>query len=194
MTAALSKGYNATAMDKAIICQLVYLLRRESTGRRTLAKRTGLTESTVRTHLKKLKAQKYITSSKAGVALTPMGRRAFKPILEKVKEVRELDLKELKLDRFNSAALITGVGRLEELWRYRDLAIRAGATAALFLSRVRGDLRFVDTGHKVSEQNPKDAHHIESVFKGGDFIVMAFAARRAEANKGLWQIISRALK
>jgi len=184
-------------MDEPIVSQLVYLLHREITGRRTLVKRTGLTESTVRTQLNKLKTQGYILSSKAGMMLTPKGRRAFQPILNRVKEVCELDLTELKLDRFNSAALIEGTKRLEEPWKYRDLAVRAGATAALFLSCVRGDLHFADTGHKVSKQNPKDAYYIKKVFRGardGDFIVIVFATQRAEANKGLWQIISRALK
>lgn len=183
-------------MDEAVASQLAYLLNRESTGRRTLVKRTGLTESTVRTQLNKLKAQKYITSSKAGTTLTPKGRRAFKSILERVKWIGELTLAELKLDRFNSAALITGVGCLEGLWKYRDLAVRAGATAALFLSSVRGDLHFVDTGHRVSKQNPKDARLIKEVFKAADdkdLIAIVFAPRRAEANKGLWGIIRRLL-
>lgn len=183
-------------MEEPIASQLIYWLNQEITGRRTLVKRTGLTESTVRTHLNKLKAKKYITSSKAGVALTPSGRRAFKLVLERVKEVCALDLKELELDRFNNAAFIEGAGCPEELWKYRDLAIRAGATAALFLNHVRGDLHFADTGHKVSVHNPKDAHHIKKAFKAitaGDLIVIVFAAQRAEAHKGLWEVIRKLL-
>lgn len=183
--------------DEAVVSQLVYWLHREMMGRRTLVKRTGLTESTVRTHLNKLKAGKYIRSAKVGTTLTPKGHKAFKPILEKVKAVCELDLVELKLDSFNSAALLKGIGSIKELWRYRDLAVRAGATAVLFLRCTRGDLHFADTGQKVARQNPKDAHQIKKNFKAtsdGDWIVIVLANHRAEANKGLWEIISRALK
>ncbi len=177
------------------VYQLVYALDQHALGRRTLVQRTGITESTVRTHLNKLRTAGYVKMAKGGTTLTPAGRRAFQRLFERVPRVEELPLKELALDHKNVAALIRGMGeRFRESWRYRDAAVRAGATGALLLIRRQSSWTLSDDPTPLARQNPHDASHLERAFafdsQPGDGMVIVFGPTRRVAAGGLWCVLT----
>lgn len=161
-------------------------------GRRKLVGCSGFTESMVRTELEKLKELGLVEMGKHGTHLTPKGKKELAN-LSKVKDVKELELVELKLDRFNIAALLRGIERIEGTWKYRDLAVREGANSVLFFRYCRGYINLADSGESIDERNPKDALAIRKTFdiQQGDFILVVFAKERKWASKGLWGIISK---
>lgn len=181
---------------ESIANQLIYLLSEEALGRRSLVKHTGLTESVVRRELEKLREQGIVSMSKLGTQLTLPGKRRFRKVLQDVKQIKELKLKELSIDRFNMAALVRGIRELKT-WHYRDLAIREGASGAIFISCTKDKLRFTDSEAEIKERNPKDARMVKEAFtarEDGDLIVIVFAKAKKEASMGLWRIISKIFK
>lgn len=172
-----------------IAYQLLYELRDAPLGRRTLADRTGLTESVVRTELEKLEAQKFVSFSKLGTALTARGRRFLTQKLSIVVNVQDAHLKNLMLDRYGQMAHLRGAADGFSAWIYRDIAIREGATAALFLVQYRGAPRFVEEHEALVKYNPHDNHVLEQAFphlQDGDLIIVVFGPTKGAAARGLW--------
>lgn len=174
------------------IYQLVYTLDGRVLGRRTLVQHTGITESTVRTHLNKLNASGWVTMAKGGTALTPSARSAFSTLFERVPQVSVLKLKDLALDRHNAAAWIRNVkDAFHESWRYRDAAVREGATGALLLMHRADGWGLSDDKRPLAQQNPNDADHLQHVFAAqpGDGAVIVFGSTARAAQRGLWRIL-----
>jgi hypothetical protein len=172
---------------------LIYALREAPLGRRTLVRQTGITEMTVRTQLEKLRALGFVNMAKGGTSLTPRGLAAFKDGLRRIAQVGPLPLSELTLDRHNVAALVTQAGQaLREGWRYRDLAVRTGATGALFLTRGSEHWHLSDDLRPLHEKNPRDAKMIEAgyVTRPGDGLVIVFGVDKTRAGLGLWEILT----
>ena len=175
------------------IYQIVYALYPHPLGRRTLMHRTGITESTVRTHLNKLRAAGLVTMAKEGTALTPSGTQAFTALFEHVLHVGELKLSDLALDRYNAAAWIREVGdALRESWRYRDAAVREGATGVLLLSQRADGWGLSDDVRPLAKKNPNDAAYLERTFdaRPGDGAAIAFGPTRRIAQSGLWRVLA----
>jgi hypothetical protein len=110
-----------------------------------------------------------------------------------VLSVEELQLQDLSLDRHNLAALIGGVrDAFQESWRYRDAAVREGATGALLLLYQADGWRLSGDAKPLAEQNPHDVERLERTFdaRPGDGAVIAFAPTRRHACRGLWSIIA----
>lgn len=174
------------------IYQLIYTLDGHALGRRTLVQRTHITESTVRTHLNKLRALGYVTMAKGGTALTPSARSLFSTLFERVPCVSVLKLKDLSLDHHNAAAWIRHVrDAFHESWRYRDAAVREGATGALLLLRRPEGWGLSDDKRPLAQQNPNDAAHLQHVFAAqpGDGAVIVFGSTARAAQSGLWRIL-----
>lgn len=172
--------------------QLLYELSHAPLGRRTLVERTGLTESVVRTELEKLEAQRLVTFSKLGTALIERGRRTLSAMLSSIAGVQELCLKNLMLDKYSRAAHVRGAADDFRAWFYRDLAVRAGATAALFLRHRKGALCLLEEEKLLAEQNPDDAQLLKKAFpnlRSGDLLVIVFGPERGLAAKGLWAVL-----
>lgn len=172
--------------------QLLYELRDAPLGRRTLVQRTGLTESVVRTELKKLEAQKLVSFSKFGTALTEHGRRFLLKKLRSVTDVRDVYLKNLMLDRHGRMAHVRRAADGFSSWIYRDIAVREGATAALFLIKHRGVLRFVEEHEALVQRNPEDNRALEHAFphlQDGDLIIIVFGPAKGAAARGLWAVL-----
>lgn len=176
------------------IYQLVYALDERALGRRTLVHQTGITESTVRTHLGKLRDAGYVKMAKAGTSLTAQGLGTFEPLFDLVKHVTELELSELALDRHNVAALLRRADEpFRESWRYRDAAVREGATGALLLVKRPEGWALGDDAAPLARHNPNDAAHIDERAPGprlGDGLVISFGATPQVARAGLWRIIA----
>lgn len=175
-----------------IAYQLLYELRNAPLGRRTLVDRTGLTESVVRTELEKLEAQKFVSFSKLGTALTVRGRRFLSGKLGMIADVRDAHLKNLMLDRHGRMAHVRGAADGFSAWLYRDIAVREGATAALFLTKRKGALCFVEEREALATKNPDDSQMLEQAFpnlKNGDLIVIVFGPKKGIATRGLWAVL-----
>ena len=181
-----------TPDHRPTIYQLVYELHKQPLGRRTLVARTGITEMTVRTHLNKLRASGLVTMAKGGTVLTAHGRKTFAQLLERVLYVGELQLRDLALDRHNEAVWIRGAGgAFQESWRYRDAAVREGATGALLLIHGPRGWRLSDDVKPLATQNPQDAEHLQRMLPAlpGDGAIIAFGPTRAAACRGLWSVL-----
>nr|BAL55800.1 hypothetical conserved protein [uncultured Acetothermia bacterium]BAL55866.1 hypothetical conserved protein [uncultured Acetothermia bacterium]BAL57113.1 hypothetical conserved protein [uncultured Acetothermia bacterium]BAL58822.1 hypothetical conserved protein [Candidatus Acetothermum autotrophicum] len=175
-----------------IAYQLLYELRDAPLGRRTLVDRTGLTESVVRTELEKLEAQKLVSFSKLGTALTEHGRRFLLKKLRVVTDVRDAHLKNLMLDRHGRMAQVRGAAEGFPAWLYRDIAIREGATAALFLTKRKGALCFIEGSEPLAKKNPHDNEFLEQTWptlSEGDLILIVFGPTKGAAARGLWAVL-----
>lgn len=175
------------------VYQLVYALHSHPLGRRTLVHSTGITESTVRTHLNKLRAAGLVTMAKEGTALTPKGTKAFTALLEQVLCVGQLKLSDLALDHHNEAAWIRGAGdALRESWRYRDAAVREGSTGVLLLVQRANGWSLSDDAKLLIKQNPHDASYLQKTFDAqpGDGVIIAFGPSRRIAQSGLWRVLA----
>jgi predicted transcriptional regulator len=175
-----------------IAYQLLYELRGAPLGRRTLVARTGLTESVVRTELEKLEAHKLVSFSKLGTALTARGRQFLSQRLSSIADVRDVQLHNLMLDTYARMAHIRGAADGFSAWLYRDIAVREGATAALFLTKRQGMLCFIEEHEHLAKQNPDDSRVLEQAFpdlKNGDLIVIAFGRKKSAATRGLWAVL-----
>ena len=187
------------------VYQLVWALNRKTLGRRTLVARTGITESTVRTHLNKLRRAGLVKMAKAGTSLTAQGLEAFSALWAGVRWVGALPLEPstsaLALDRHNAAALVAGAAdKLKESWRYRDAAVREGATGALLLIKRPEGWAFGDEPHPqpltLGARYPEDAAHVERALseagarpQPGDALLVAFGPDPQAARAGLWRVI-----
>jgi predicted transcriptional regulator len=185
-------SHKGVPVREHIAYQLLYELKATPLGRRTLVKRTGLTESVVRTELEKLEARKLVSFSKLGTALTARGRRFLSEKLSAIIDIREAQLKNLMLDRYGRMALVRGAADGLSAWLYRDIAVREGATAALFLTNRQGVLRFVEEREALAKKNPDDSRLIEQAFpsmKNDDLIIIAFGPDPGAAARGLWAVL-----
>ncbi len=185
-------SHKEASVREHIAYQLLYELRATPLGRRTLVKRTGLTESVVRTELEKLEAHKLVSFSKLGTALTARGRRFLSEKLGAIIDVREAQLKNLMLDRYGRMAHVRGAADGFSAWLYRDIAVREGATAALFLAKRKGALCFIEEHEALAKQNPEDSEMLERAFpslKNGDLIIIVFGPEKRAAARGLWAVL-----
>lgn len=183
-------------MRMDVAASLVTALRDGPLGRRTLVRRTGVTESTVRTHLNKLRARGWVAFAKAGTTLTDAGSKAFAPLLDSVRGARPVALADLGLHGVQLAVHLSGV-RLPagSTWALRDRAIWAGASGGLVLA-VNDRLRFPDTGEPMGTTNPRSEAALLEAFGGlarGDAVLVAFAPARAGATLGAWAMVVAAL-
>lgn len=172
--------------------QLLYELREAPLGRRTLGERTGLSESVVRTELEKLVSQKLALFSKLGTSLTKRGRQFLMAKLRSVADVCDARLCNLMLDRHGRMAHVRRVGDGLSTWLYRDIAIREGATAALFLTKRKGALCFIEEKEALATHNPNDSRVLEQAFpnlKNGDLIIIVFGPDKGTAGRGLWAVL-----
>lgn len=174
------------------VYQIAYALDGRALGRRTLVRRTGVTESTVRTHLNKLRDAGYVTMAKAGSALTAAGWDHFTPVLEQVTPVPEIALNGLSLGGHQAAALVASAeADLPTTLRLRDAAVREGAAGALLLVKRGDDWALSDDDRPLSERDPADAAHIEDVTRDRTetSLIVAFGATPQVARMGLWRIV-----
>lgn len=175
-----------------IAYQLLYELRDAPLGRRTLVERTGLTESVVRTELEKLAAQQFVSFSKLGTSLTARGRQFLAKKLSLIVNVRDVRLQNLVLDRYARMAHIRGGADGFPAWLYRDVAVREGATATLFLTKHKGALCFIEGREALAAKNPDDNKILERAFpaiNNGDLIVIVFGPTKGAVARGLWAVL-----
>lgn len=179
------------AMESYLRLQLLFLLTQARLGRRSLAKLTGFPELTVRRELERLREQRIIDFSKAGALLTDSGKEQYRSSLAAIGGVTDISLQELVLDRYSVAAILH-TKEIKSTWQYRDLAIKEGATAVLFIRCGRKGLYFVDSLDKLAKKNPRDSETIAATFicSEDDLIIIVFAPVKRIADRSLWRVIN----
>ena len=178
-----------------ITLELAFLLEEERLGRRSLARRTGLSEMTVRLELERLQKEGLITTNRRGVTLSALGRKRFSPLLKHIKQVAELSLHSLAQDTVTLAALFSHP-TTRPVWWYRDLVIREGGSALIMIHYRPQGWCFSHNEERVSDQNPHDERVIESVFplrREGDLLLIVFAPERKSVGLALWRVITEIL-
>jgi hypothetical protein len=183
-------------MRRGIADQLAWLLSSGERGRRSLALATGLGEIVVRQELEQLRSLGLAEMDRRGTRLTPQGEQEFAAVIDQVKEVEELRLEELELDRFTVGALVRGAAVSGPTWQFRDLAVREGASGAILITFTSSGLQFSDSGELLSAQNPQDAALLRASFpeqREGDLLILVSATDRRRAGLGLWMIITALL-
>ena len=172
----------------------VYLLGEETIGRRTFAKRMGLSESKARHLLNQMRAEKTIKMEKAGCVLTEKGKGAYRVMKRRIVGIKKMGLEQIGLDRHNCCALVKK-WKLGTPWKERDLAVRAGATGLLMLQLVGGKLQIPPSTLKMHKTYPKDAVAIMQGFEPAekDVILACFAPSNEECERGLWGVLGHIL-
>lgn len=178
-------------MQSYLRLQVLFLLSQAQLGRRSLAKLTGFPELTVRRELERLREQRIIEFSKDGAMLTDSGKEQYESSLAAIGEVKGVSLQELVLDRYSVAATLH-IKEIQSTWQYRDLVIKEGATALLFIRCDREGLRFTDSLDKLAQKNPRDNETIAASFtySEDDLIIIVFAQVKRTAYRGLWRVIN----
>jgi predicted transcriptional regulator len=188
-------------MNRATLSQyyeILTLLRDGPLGRRTLVARSTITESTVRTHLRRLEQHGYVRSDKQGTAMTDSARQAFSELLSRVTLLPEPVLTEISVDSSTAAALVSEAGsQLQQSVRYRDDAVRGGATGAVLLTFSDGRWYFSDSTSPLMEGYPQDGAAIDRLLESArirprfnDGLLLSFGPTQAVAASGLWSIIA----
>lgn len=175
--------------------QLILLLGKDAIGRRSLARRTGLSEMTVRLQLERLRDEGFLTLDKAGATLTASGKERFAPVLSHVKRVREISLHSLAQDAVTLASLLSSSATRPPWW-YRDHAVREGASAMILIRCCADGLCFSHSNEQVSMHNPHDEEVIKEAFPfrhEGDLLVIVTAPDRERAGLALWRVISEVI-
>jgi len=178
-----------------ITLEVAFLLKEERLGRRSLARRTGLSEMTVRLELERLQNKGLIRTDKRGVTLSALGGKRFSPLLKHIKQVAEPSLQSLAQDTATQAALLS-CPTVRPPWWYRDLVIREGGNALILIRYRPEGWCFSHSEEKVSDQNPHDEQVIEGAFplrREGDLLLIVFASDRKNAGLGLWRVITEVL-
>jgi len=178
-------------MDPAIRLQLIYYVGKAHLGRRRLAAVSGLSEMSVRLELQRLRDAGWVTIDRSGVELTKSGRRRFASVLNRIRDVCEVDLTSLRLDACALAGLVATHER-SAVWAVRDLAVREGATGLLLLRFSALGWSFSHDGEPVAERNPTDAGTLATTFPeatADDRLVVAFAPDLGSAGLALWRVL-----
>jgi len=178
-----------------ITLEVAFLLEEERLGRRSLARRTGLSEMTVRLELERMQKEGLITTDRRGVALSAHGREEFSPLLTSIKQVAEPSLQSLAQDTVTLAALLS-YPTARPVWWYRDLVIREGGSALILIRYRPEGWCFSHSEEKVSDRNPHDERVIERAFplrREGDLLLIVSAPERKSAGLGLWRVITEIL-
>lgn len=183
-------------MDPTVQLQLVYHIGRACPakgrlGRRRIAIVSGLSEMSVRLELERLRNDGWVTLDRSGVELTKSGRRRFASMLNRIRDVREVNLTSLRLGDYGLAGLVAA-HESSAVWAVRDLAVREGATGLLLLRFSGAGWLFSHDDEPVAKRNPTDAAILATTFPEAitdDRLVIAFAPDLGSAGLALWRVL-----
>lgn len=183
-------------MDPAAGLQLVYHIgkaraAKKHIGRRRLASISELTEMSVRLELQRLRDAGWVTVDRSGIELTESGQRRFSSVLDRIREVREIDLTSLRIDTCMLAGLVAAPTS-DSAWTLRDHAVREGATGLLLLEYEASGWCFTHNHEPIVVHNPEDAETVRAAFPEAgqqDRLILASAPDRRRAGLGLWHVI-----
>lgn len=179
-------------MKQDVTAALLYALKAGPLGRRSLVARSGVGESTVRTHLNHMRSRGWVAFAKAGTSLTPKGQKRFAGLLNAVQAVCPVQLDGLDLLSSQMAVHLRQVELPKPVWSLRDRAIRAGAGGALLLE-VEERLVFAEVDEPLGKTNPQAEATLKRAFSPlsqGDVVLIAFADSTSLATRGVWHMVT----
>ncbi|MCX6651525.1 MAG: DUF2111 domain-containing protein [Methanomassiliicoccales archaeon] len=150
-------------------------------GRKALAEVLQIGEGSTRTILDKMTREGSVESSRLGITITDRGRRKLD---NSGVEVRQVELSDLTLGKFNCAVLIKGAGSRVRLGcEQRDEAVRAGAVGATTLVVQKGRIVFPGD-EEFPDQNLVAPLRNYFRMDDGDVIIIGSAFSYDAAEKG----------
>ncbi len=179
-------------MQSEVVISIICLLSQHPLGRRTLVEQTGITESTVRTHLNKMKSLEWVEFAKAGTSLTQTGYEIFSELLNSIASFsNQMKLNDLKLGEVACAIQLRNVKLPDVAWPLRDRALQGGASGAVLLKYHNG-VTFADTQDPLDLIAPDSTRTLEYNFfdlQNDDLILIAFSDQLGPASRGLARML-----
>ncbi|MGD0396877.1 MAG: DUF4443 domain-containing protein [Nitrososphaerales archaeon] len=131
MDSSRGPGPAPTYSSSHVLLALLTIGKADVIGRHALAKEVGLGEGAVRTVIKWLKEDDYLTVESNGCQLTAKGKRAYSELRNVMPKTLELPRTALTVGREQVAVLVKKKSnRVRSGIEQRDSSIRAGATGA----------------------------------------------------------------
>lgn len=172
------------------VLRALLLLNERRMGRKKLVKALGVGEGSVRTILKKLKKEGYISSVKQGHALTDEGRMFLDGLLVKFTQPKVFDSFDLACGSPKSAAIIHNASaKIKKGIDERDAAVKAGADGALILVYKDGKLRFPSDDGGLEELSETRGKLEQLKLEEGDVVAVSFGKDAASAEDGVLAVI-----
>jgi len=179
-------------MQSEVVISIICLLSQRPLGRRTLVEQTGITESTVRTHLNKMKSLGWVEFAKAGTSLTQPGYETFAALLNSIINFsNQMKLGDLKLGEVACAIQLRDIKLPDVAWPLRDRALQGGASGALLL-QYQNKMVFADTQDPLDVAAPDSTRTLEYNFfdlQDNDLILIAFSDQLGPASRGLARML-----
>lgn len=156
-------------------------------GRGTLSSQLGLGEGSTRTIIEHLKEANLAFVSREGCQLTEKGKRTFREIKARIKEVKEIDQTGYELGKYNVAVLVKGVADRVRLGiEQRDAAVKAGARGAITMVYREG-LLYIPPSEEVRGEWIEPARKLVDLFKPEnlDVIILCGADSKNDAENAV---------
>lgn len=171
------------------VALLIYFLGEDAPKSRfELSQSLGLGEGSVRTILKRLKANSIINITKKGVYLSEKGLVFYKEFKKIFPLIIEDNIHSLAPGKYNVIALVKKMkSKVFQGIEQRDHAIKYGATGAITLVYEEGSFKFPNTKENVEQFYPsKFWSRIKSLGKpeDDDVLIICFAENRQKAYIG----------
>jgi hypothetical protein len=124
----------------AHVWKTIMLLNEVSMGRKSLSEKLCLGEGTVRNIVKRLRDERFITTSKTGMKLTKQGHEFYLELKKYLRGIR-FPFDGLTVERENYAVLvINGASKINFGVEQRDAALLSGAEGATTVINRTGEL------------------------------------------------------
>ena len=124
----------------AHIWKTIMLLKESSIGRKSLSEKLCLGEGTVRNIVKRLRDERFITTSKTGMKLTEQGQEFYTELIKYLRGIR-FPYEGLTVECENYAVLVmNGASKINFGVEQRDAALLSGAKGATTIVIRSGEL------------------------------------------------------
>ena len=195
--AKLAPGRAPYFIEAHLVKALVTIDDEGTVGRGKLSKTLGLGEGTIRTLIRHLENEKLIKISKAGIALTSLGKKLTVDLKSRISKGIEVPRSSLTVGPFSVAILVKNAadavrGGVEQ----RDAAIKIGALGATTLIYRRGKLNMPLVEEDISRDQPTTYEVMTSKLKPqeDDVIIIGTANDKSTAELGAIAAVLETLK
>ncbi len=183
-----------------VLMALIMIRDNEPIGRSLLSKKLGISETSTRTLVRRLKAAGIVGVDRVGgVYLTDYGRNIVRRLLSRLIGIYDLDasvLGRLKLDHYAIACVLNSVSAVNEVTanpvKWRDELVRSGASAGLIIIIFNSKpLIPLQSGNTITSKDYPELENIKEVIKPpvNAVIMISYSDDRRVAEKSLYETI-----
>ncbi len=167
----------------AHVWKTIMLLKESAMGRKSLSEKLCLGEGTVRNIVKRLRDERFITTSKTGMKLTENGQGFYLELKKYLRGIK-FPFEGLTVERENYAILVlNGASKINFGVEQRDAALLSGAQGATTVIYRSGELRLPGVRRVVVDKHREFL--IESLEPGnGDAIIIGSDKTQLNAEIG----------